>query len=91
MCASEVQVIRMGMLIAFSSTMLQVLDNSPPRCAWLKYSSMLCSDSALFTERPIGQVLVPASQRKSCHVEVHMQHEAMRGLHSYSQTRQTLS
>ncbi|KAL0054670.1 hypothetical protein WJX82_000808 [Trebouxia sp. C0006] len=28
------------------------------------------SDSAPFKERPIGQVLVPASQRKSCHVEV---------------------
>ena len=73
MCSFEVQVICMGILIAFSSTMLGVLDNSLPRCAWLEFSSMLCNDSAPFKERPIGQVLVPASQRKSCHVEVHMQ------------------
>ena len=71
--------------------MLEVLGNSLPKCAWLEYSSMLCSDSAPFKERSTGQVLVPASQRKSCHVEVHMQHEAMRGLHSYSQTQQTLA
>ncbi len=93
MCSSEVQVICMGILISISSTMLEVLNNSPPRCACLEYSSMLCSDSAPFKERPIGQVLVPASQRKSCHVEVRMQRKVVSRLHFYSQTstQQTLA
>ena len=74
----------MSTLTASSSPVLEVLDDSLPRCSWLECTSMLCSDSAPFKERPIGQVLVPASQRKSCHVEVRMQPEVMRGLHSYS-------
>lgn len=36
----------------------------------LSWYDFLCSENELSSERLIGQVLVPATQRKSCHVEV---------------------
>ena len=35
---------------------------------WLR----LCSENELSSERLVGQVLVPATQRVSCHVEVRL-------------------
>ena len=34
----------------------------------------LCSENELSSERLVGQVLVPAMQRTSCHVEVRLAH-----------------